>query len=434
MSVRTPEISKKIFQDYIFPCKKNKSPAIHKGTSWQNWTGNITDKQLAGLNCEKADLVVIDFDIYKDEFKKSKESQSFYKEVKRHAVYMQRTQSGGEHFFFKQPFLKQNKIRNSCPFPCVEIRGIGGYVCLYQTPFKFKEKSLEPIKSLTDFSDFPLELQNILKEKKTENTIPFKPGQNNRAIPYRAGKADINKIETDLQELIRNNPGNPELPKHIKDYVLKFINSGKKYGFKNKPKDKVHESLKENEKVCHNWEDIEPAKKEFLDTRTRLIAKNMITVISGHKEAGKTHGIFTLLKSLKKDFIYFSDGDNPVNEIKRTATDYNLLENCHFIKFDKLMKASKDIEKVIDILNIAVKETGHKVIVLDPLDAITSNANDQVKVSWAIGHLQTWACKKGVSIILVKNFNKGEKDIKKLEDIRAAISGSGFPTLVLSWF
>ncbi len=221
----TPEAVKQFFDGYIFPCMGNKKPAVDKGTSWKNWTGDISlIKSLAGLNCDKADIVVFDFDLYKKEFKDSPQSKALYEKVKSLTKFKQTTQSGGEHYFFKQP--AEPKQKNAAPLPGIEIRGVGGYVILYSFPFKNKD-----IKSFEDFKKSlpvcPTDLLKGIKQSKTKRE--FGPGQNNRAIPQRAGKAgwnnDIELAVNDIIDLAQKNPKNPELGKHAKDYFERFAKS-----------------------------------------------------------------------------------------------------------------------------------------------------------------------------------------------------------------
>lgn len=127
----TPTFGKQIFKDFIFPCQQNKAPAI--GESWKTWRGNTEDITLAGLDCGKAGLVVVDFDFYKSEFKKDRNALAFYHQVKIKSKFMQKTKSGGEHYFFRRP--EDRKIGCMNPFIGVDIKGIGGYVCIYNVPF-----------------------------------------------------------------------------------------------------------------------------------------------------------------------------------------------------------------------------------------------------------------------------------------------------------
>ena len=77
----------------------------------------------------------------------------------------------------------------------------------------------------------------ILKEFEPEDFNSFGPENNNRLIPMKAGKADILSFPRDIIELGKNNPGNPELEKHLNDYLNCFYRAGKKHGFKNIPKE-----------------------------------------------------------------------------------------------------------------------------------------------------------------------------------------------------
>ena len=130
---KTPENVKNFFTGLIHPCLQDKSPAVQAGESWKNWIGDENNIILAGLNLEKAKLVVVDVDLYKKEFSEDKNAQAFYEKVKQTSRFMQKTQSNGEHYFFKKP--EDRIIKNAFPFSGVEIKSAGGYVCLYNFPF-----------------------------------------------------------------------------------------------------------------------------------------------------------------------------------------------------------------------------------------------------------------------------------------------------------
>ena len=68
---------------------------------------------------------------------------------------MQKTQSGGEHYFFKQP--EGWPIKNKFPFPGVEVKGKGGYCCMYEAFFPKGISTYEEFHAqlpVFDFSDF----------------------------------------------------------------------------------------------------------------------------------------------------------------------------------------------------------------------------------------------------------------------------------------
>lgn len=140
----------------IFPTAQTKVPAIPKGTSWKKWEGDEEEITLAGLDLSKADMVVADFDTYKPEFKASREAKAFFEEVRKRCMFCQQTQSGGTHYFFRQP--EGRKIKNSAPFPGVEIKAGGGYVCLYEEVQISHElstfKQFHSCLPVFDFTDF----------------------------------------------------------------------------------------------------------------------------------------------------------------------------------------------------------------------------------------------------------------------------------------
>ena len=161
-SLKTPELVKTFFADFIFPCKANKTPATLG--NWQDWEGNIDLIKLAGLDLKKADLLVIDFDFYKPEW--NAESQKFYERVKKINQFVVKTQSGGEHYYFRQPENPEQKITNKFPLEGVEFKGVGGYVCLYNLPF-YEKAGIENFDALKKLlPELPKEILKGLKLKK----------------------------------------------------------------------------------------------------------------------------------------------------------------------------------------------------------------------------------------------------------------------------
>ena len=238
----TPKIAKIFFEKYLFPCKQDKSANVTTGQSWSEW---ILDKetnqfikntkevvrsivcQLCGLDCGQADLVIVDIDIYKEDFKKSKEAQSFLEICLKKSRFIVKTPGGGIHIFFRQP--KNMIIGCPQPFPAVEVKGRGGYVCLYGLPFvgNIYENYQDmwgdlPEFPFGDFKDYSKENTNQDKTK-----CEFGPNKNSKATISRstiAGlKKDPNLAMYDLDDMDRKNAGRIwDRPKYKKDYLTNF--------------------------------------------------------------------------------------------------------------------------------------------------------------------------------------------------------------------
>lgn len=121
---------------------------------------------------------------------------------------------GNGHSFFKHP--KDKKVGNKIKFTGdFDHKGAGGQVVIYEC---FFNEFVSP----ADVPEAPQELLDLLTY--VEDTS-FGPGKNNKNIASRAGKAgasgSITQLANSLIELVQNNPGNPELGKHVTDYLKK---------------------------------------------------------------------------------------------------------------------------------------------------------------------------------------------------------------------
>lgn len=222
----TPPNAKELFKAFLFPCRDDKSPALKKGESWEKDNPEkkpvvrSTDKPLCGLDCAEAGLVVVDIDTYKPEFKQSKPAQAFFAQCLKKSQFRYKTPRGGWHFFFK------GRIKSRAPFPGVEIKSVGGYVCMYAHPAE-----LAGYETWEDFyHDLPKWTFTEWGEKQSKHR-EFGPGKNNRAIPQRAGKAGANQSAKqaikDLWEMFKKNQGRKEFNfiKHGEDYLKNYEKS-----------------------------------------------------------------------------------------------------------------------------------------------------------------------------------------------------------------
>lgn len=225
-------------------------------------------------------------------------------------------------------------------------------------------------------------------------------------VPDFLNKLDDNHVEEFFKQSVKRLGKNPDILKKI------YLES--------KETGKVQESLFEDRFII-DWKNIHDKQTTFLDDY-KLIPENRLTIISGKKGAGKTHCILSYLASLDKKFIYFSDGDNMPDEIKRVLKSLNALERCNFLVFEEVMKIN-GIENILKYFKTALEKTKSKIIYLDPFEnLVASDSNNANQVAYSLSRLQSWAYKNEVTIIISKNFRKGE--IKKYTDIFDSIGGS----------
>ena len=222
MLVRSSEIAKALFAPYAFPVSQKKLPAFPKGNTWSSKIAKAgkkplvrsVDSPLIAIDCGQAGLVVVDFDIYKPEFKRSRKARKLYKTLMKVATYKVKTKSGGVHIYFRG----QTTLRNNV-LPGVDIKSADCYVVAYGEP---------PTSDWNKFYEGLAEWKwgQWLEENKTSTSkknLAFGPGNNNAIIADRVLKA-VNSPDPkaqallDIKELRDSNKGNPELEAHIKDY------------------------------------------------------------------------------------------------------------------------------------------------------------------------------------------------------------------------
>ena len=177
--------AKSIFKDHIFPCYQDKSPKLKKGQSWLDiklTLDEINEITLAGLRCGiYSRLVVVDIDTYKEVFMKSQKAKAFRFYIRKHCHFWQKTQSGGEQYFFLMPEGVIIKSRNNF-LPGVDIKGEGGYVCLYNNG------PLNPASKIDSYEDFlsmltPLsDLSSFVQDKKLSKKSEYVEGSRNDAF------------------------------------------------------------------------------------------------------------------------------------------------------------------------------------------------------------------------------------------------------------
>ena len=451
--IETPDNVKEFFKDYIFPCQQNKKPAVPQKTSWQVWEGETKNITLAGLHCGKAGLVVFDFDIYKPEFKNSKEAQALYKKIKKLTPFKQTTQSGGEHYFFKQP--EGQSIYNKKPCPGVEIRATGGYVCLYEMPFL----SDANIESFNDFYNllpvFPHGiLKGIIKEKPTPG-----PGKTNEWLNAGFGTfantiaEDIIKEVFTIAEGYKKTPGNTgqeeakkKLAKSLEDglnrqkdkLIQGYTEFLKATGqLQNKPSDSTRLEKKANK--AHNTKaDFKPEKIHMEDVKyisqLKFPAGGM-TIMPGISGRGKTTTTLKALtdhwKETGKPYAYFGR-ENSISRfiIKKIRQFEGKQEgekddSCHFF----WPRDYKKPEMVpVDIARPALKQAAmsgdYSAIIIDPFSHFAKSEKNPDIVKEALYFLED--LHPETALIVTSQLSK---DVKEKELIQHIRGGTDFVAL-----
>lgn len=292
--IKTPDTAKELFKGFLFPCNQDKTTKIKKGDSWLY--NNKTKKPvirsincaLCGLDCGQAQLIVVDIDTYKKEFKESKEAQKFFSECLKKSQFHYKTPSGGWHFFFK------GSIKSFDPFPGVEIKSQGKYVCLYAHP--------APQTDIDNWEEFynmlpEWDFTNLNKEdnKKRE----FGAGKNNKAVIQRSGvagvKASISQGADDIIEMFQKNEGRKDWnkKKDVQDYLENLQKNWTPMpDFIETPTKDKNQQQNQNQKISLSNTIIPP---ETIKTITPLnFPTGSITIVGGGQGEGKTT---TILKA-----------------------------------------------------------------------------------------------------------------------------------------
>ena len=468
LAQKTPPEVKEFFKDFIFPCQGNKKPAVPKRTNWQDWKGDTESIGLAGLNCGKAGLVVFDFDIYKDDFKKSKQSKELYKKVKRLSQFKQTTQSGGEHYFFKQPEGQTISNKDSSLPKGIEIRGAGGYACLYQLPF-LPASGIETFEELYKMlPDFPCEiLKELDKEKSAKEKQTPGEGKNNEWLNSGFGtfaNGDPAQIKNKIIEIVKGylkTPGKTskteakeKLKKSLKDGLKKnnkldFVNefpdqiidkvfeieksAGK--NFESKDKDKLKQLFSDRLKEKKHISDkvIFPQKNESREIKTAihfipdLLLDHNFNLIGGDPKLGKSRIFYKIVgKHLKKKkikgLVYSTENQkeiffNPLLK-KLDYLDQFIIYDTP-IQFSLETKQNKKIEIFLDWFEKLVKENQDcKFFCIDPLPKfIDWNKEPQVSYFLENGLMKT-ARENQVCILGFRN--AGKEDYKDLYNTKGS--------------
>ena len=433
----TPEDAKNLFYPFLFPCSQRKLPSVKAGSSWEHENKENKpvfrgiDSPLCGLDCGQAGLVVADCDAYKKEFQKSKEAVAFFQECKKKTKFCYQTPSGGWHFFFKQP---EKTVGCPRPFPGVEIKGIGGYVCLYQHP--------APLGGFEDwgsfYNDLPVwDFTEWGKEQAKQRE--FGPGKNNTAIPQRAGKAGAMKSFTqftkDFKELLDKNANRPDFDwlKHGTDLTQKFVQS-----YNQAPPDPTpppYLDNKQTKKATIEWVTA-PTPEKLPDwLLPDFIPYSCQSVWAGPTGQGRTTTLLNLLtmnalektmpgtdqKGDGRPFLYHGP-ENALSMVQKRVKDAGGQLDKH-IRFLQMTKKGQKLPKMMipkkDLLPEFIKAIESELFSAVICDTLYLLFNDQNKgVSEVLLPISQALTKKKTAFIGVCHLKKQTKDQEIIHHIR----------------
>ena len=174
-----------------------------------------------------------------------------------------------------------------------------------------------------------------------------------------------------------------------------------------------------NELKLLNLKDIEPEKVEWL--WYPYIPLGKITLVRGDPGDGKTMFILNIIAALSQGKKFFGEGNESLNSLYQTAED-GLGDTVK----PRLMAADASCEHVYNIdesddllsftderIEEAIKETGAKLLVLDPLQAYIGenvDMNRANEVRPAFRTLANVASRTQCAIVIIEHLNKvGDK-------------------------
>lgn len=432
--IATPDSAKQLFQPFLFPCKDNKQPDVSKGLSWLQGSGKLTvrdtRKPLCGLDCGQAGLVVVDFDVYKESFKKSESAQSFYKECLRTCKFKVKTPSGGYHFFFR------GSTKSFTPYPGVDIKSQGGYVCLYSDPakgfenFKAFHQALPQWWFVSFGEETPGHERPLLRENKLKEHREFGPGQNNWAVPQRAGKAgshkDFDAFENDLIDLMTKNRDNPkELKKHIKDYRQVFWRAVVWGTIPKKTKLKIQEIAEEGMKEVSYTETIQLTENDIKKPKAFIedfLLDSEFNFVGGPTKLGKSRALLSMLSQELKEGqtgLILSTENDQETMMAPLLKELNAFTKFKFITDDAAKyfpKAAKDGPQKAEVFVSRIRQillcNPCRCFLIDPLPRFF-DWNNEVTVTTFIDGLRAIAKETKTCIIGIRNDGKA----KEYEDV-----------------
>ena len=357
---------------YVFPCfaegEKKKRPRIagwnekdRKKVNMPWWKVNHPDSYWA-FTCDQG-LWGVDFDVQKEEFKNSKESQILLESFKHKYIIYDVTPSGGYHFIFRG----EGKNTTSQVAPAVDTKGAGGCLIIYNHIFKktsvdglpqadFKDifPNYNPTKSVTEGRNSKLfkDLVKAMREGRKDELTTYIEVAKNLGLPQ-------NEIDDTVKSAEKA---------HAKEMAEK--NSASAY-FEKKYDEPIN-ILEPIQKVVEFYPGIFVCNESF--------------TVSGKNKLGKTRGMLALMAmALKQDKYKDVKG-----AILSTENDERMLV--------PLLKAYDILER-IDICNPDIINEQDKVL-LDK-SSIRNAEIDRVDVKEYLKRIEGLIVKKGYGFLLI---------------------------------
>ena len=442
---KTPQSAKDLFKDFLFPCDLKKNPVLEKGKSWSVWAKDNSEKwikntkkvirsitsRLCGLDCGQANLVVVDIDQYKEDFKQSKEAQAFLKECLKRSQFVVKTPRGGLHIFFKQP--KAMIIGCPKPYDGVEIKGRGGYVCSYGLPFNPDAIECNSYEAFyNNLPEFPYGDFSNHTTKTSESEYEFGEGKNNRAVISHASRSALSGgIDQATNSIIKMFSANAnrtwDKHKYTKDFLTNLI---KKWKPNNAQLPQTDLKLRLHKKT----------KIKDIIWRVPQWIEQGFCLIAGLPGTGKsTLAIYIAVKNALKEpfweggpkgdgrkslYICFERQKNKAyNKEIACGGDGNQIDIANDMIDSSGESVSIDLEDDMHlniILNLIIKNN-YAFVIFDPaVDLVLSNQNDNAKVRKAFNKIFKQTENINTTLLGIAHLRKERQQVDELGSIRSA--------------
>ena len=404
----------------------------------------ISFKQPAiwGIKMSSVPLVVFDFDIKSEMHKRGmteerfKELLKLFKIEKYPCVSKSKSGKGGHIWFLDDNALldrEGNKIERGMQF----IEGLDykarTIVFLNEYPFP---------KGLNDLKKIPEKYFSVGKKPKPNQQREqreFGPGQNNKAIPQRAGvsgaKKSLYQATLDIVELFEKNKNRIEWNKeaHTQDYLKKFLKS---WGYFDEHKKEIIETTKLQLRMH--------TKQKITDTQWRINQwiEQGFCLIAGPPGSGKsTLAIkIAVLNALKRTFwvgggtgdgrkslyICFERQKNIAFNKEIACGGYGEeidIANDFIDDTGKTISINLEDETHINIILHLIKTNNYAFVIFDPVvDLVLSNQNDNAKVRKAFNSIFDYIEKEKLDTTLlgIAHLRKERTNVDDIGSIRGA--------------
>ena len=381
--ILTSLYAKSIFKDHIFPCYQDKSPKLKKGQSWKDvkfTLQEIEEIALAGLRCGiYSRLVVVDIDTYKEVFMKSEKSKAFRFYIRKHCHFWQKTQSGGEQYFFLMPEGVIIKSRNNF-LPGVDIKAEGGYVCIYnngplspEAKVSSYEEFLSLLTPLSDLSSFSPKQDESKKSKSN-----YVEGNRNTAFNrdvYIANKyEDVKRLVAAIYHAKKSDLPKDEVLTTLYHKFKNFYSSGGGGDDDRSPKTKDTKGLPKLGRLLMTQKVNYISKARF--------PGGAMSIIAGLPGKGKTNFVLKVLTMNKlrgdgRPFLFYTQENSISNVVMPRVIEYggennennpmHIISPDQFPEFEKYKSAEGIPARLVAPWLQQYAATGlYSAVVLDP--------------------------------------------------------------------